>query len=66
MLLKASMETLTFQLHRPTRDLSAKREQIDQMVVQMSVFDEHAIKAEPRNTDLEARSRRWNLLFLLT
>ena len=58
-----SIETLTLQLQRTTSDLSAKYEQIDQMGVQLSVFKERAIKAELRIIDLEARSRRNNLIF---
>ena len=58
-----SIETLTLQLQRTTSDLSEKCEQIDQMAVQMSVFEERAIKAELRIIDLEARSRRNNLVF---
>lgn len=58
-----AVESLTTQMQNVTERLNQAQNIIDDMSVQMTLLEDKATKAENRLIDLEARSRRNNLIF---
>lgn len=58
-----SLESLTTQLQNTTAKLNEAYKTIEQMNIQVTVLDDRACTAEYKLIDLEARSRRCNLIF---
>ena len=59
----SAIETVSAELQSKTAELSDAYNAIDQMGIQIALLQERATKAELRVIDLEARSRRCNLVF---